>query len=344
MRPLNFFDKVIFFVNSLFATALLLAYLLPYIPPSSFPYLSVLSLTMPVLLVINIAFLIYWVVKLRKHFLLSFLILLLGFNHILSLYKFGAEKYTKQPQDVKLLSYNVRQFNRFNWIEGDSVTNQIINFIEAEKPDVVCLQEYQQRSDVDFDEFQHKYEVLTDKKTRFGQAIYTNYPIVNKGSIGFGTSNNNAIYVDLAVGNDTIRFINIHLESLKIKPKVSEFQEEKREKLIGRIDNSFRKQEAQVKKILKNLESCPYKSVISGDMNNSAFSYIYRKLSEGHLDAFKEKGKSFGKTFDFDFIPMRIDAILVDEAFKVKQFNSFPKVKYSDHYPISCIFSLESKD
>lgn len=340
MKPLNIFNKLIFFINSLFATALLLAYLLPYIPPSTFPFLSVLSLGMPILLVINIVFLIYWVIKLKKQFLLSTLVLLLGFNHILSLYRIEADKYEKQPEDIKLLSYNVRQFNRYNWIEGDTVTNQIIHFIENEKPDIVCLQEYHKRNDIKFNGFKYKYEVITNEGERFGQAIYTNYPVINKGSLEFEDSNNNAIYLDVLVNKDTIRVINIHLESLKIIPKVTEFQEEKREKLVSRMGNSFKKQEAQVKQILENLKHCSYKSVISGDMNNSAFSYVYRKLAQDHLDAFKEKGKSFGKTFDFDFIPLRIDAILVDEAMKVKEFKNFPEVKYSDHYPITCTFSL----
>ena len=197
MKPLNIFNKLIFFINSLFATALLLAYLLPYIPPSTFPFLSVLSLGMPVLLIINIIFLIYWLVKLKKQFLLSCLVLLLGFNHILSLYRVEADTYKKQPEDIKLLSYNVRQFNRFNWIEGDTVTNQIIHFIEDEKPDIVCLQEYHKRKDINFSGFKHKYEVITIEDERFGQAIYTNYPVINKGSLEFEDSNNNAIYLDV---------------------------------------------------------------------------------------------------------------------------------------------------
>ncbi|MBW2961149.1 endonuclease/exonuclease/phosphatase family protein [Mesonia aestuariivivens] len=342
MKPLSFFNKGVFFVNSLFATALLLAYLLPYIPPSTFPFLSILSLGMPILLILNITFLIYWIVKLRKQFLLSFLILLLGFNHILSLYKFGVEQYTKKPSDVKLLSYNVRQFNRYNWIEADTVTKQIIQFVGDQKPDILCFQEYDHREDVSFSSFKNQYRVLLDREERFGQAILTNYPIINKGAIGFENSNNNAIYTDLLIAKDTVRVINIHLESLKINPSVSEFHEKNRQRLVGRMSTSFKKQEVQVQKILENLNNCPYKSVICGDMNNSAFSYVYRKLAQNHVDAFKEKGESFGKTFVFDFIPLRIDAILVDESMEVKAFDSHPEIRYSDHYPISCVFSLTS--
>ena len=47
MKGLNWFDRFLFLLNILFAVALLFAYLLPYIPPSSFALLSVFSLGVP---------------------------------------------------------------------------------------------------------------------------------------------------------------------------------------------------------------------------------------------------------------------------------------------------------
>ena len=59
MKSFKLIDKVVFFVNSLVALMLLLSYVLPYIEPKKFAFLSVLSLTVPLLIVMNLLFMIY---------------------------------------------------------------------------------------------------------------------------------------------------------------------------------------------------------------------------------------------------------------------------------------------
>ena len=82
--------------------------------------------------------------------------------------------------------------------------------------------------------------------------------------------------------------------------------------------------------------------IICGDFNNTAFSYVYRKIKGDLKDAFKEAGNGFGRTHEFQFIPMRIDFILTDEAFAINGFKSYSE-HFSDHYPISTTLSLESE-
>ena len=77
-KKISIFSKLLYAINSIFATVLLLSYLLPYISPKSLPTLAVLSLFVPFLILINIAFFIYWLIKLKKHFILSGLILAIG--------------------------------------------------------------------------------------------------------------------------------------------------------------------------------------------------------------------------------------------------------------------------
>src|SRR5699024_8705198 len=116
-RKRSLFHKLLFFLNALFALMLLLAYILPYIPPKTFPFLSVLSLGMPVLLLINALFLLYWAVWLKRELLLSLIVLALGFNHLSSLYEFNAQQEIVPDKSVRVMSYNVRQFNRLGWID-----------------------------------------------------------------------------------------------------------------------------------------------------------------------------------------------------------------------------------
>ncbi|PZD78285.1 endonuclease/exonuclease/phosphatase family protein [Mesonia sp. K7] len=335
-RRLGFFNKVLFFFNSLFAVALLFAYLLPYIPPKTFPFLSILSLGMPLLLLINILFLAYWVIQVRRQFLLSAIVLLIGFNHLISLYKFsdnGMEN--KGVESLKVMSYNVRLFNQYKWSQIDSVPEKISAFIANEDPDILVMQDFQNSiQGIDFSTFKHKNFQGINPKSQYGLAVFSKYPIINQKNLDFKNSGNNTVYVDLKIMNDTIRVFNVHLQSLKIIPKVKTLNKEEREMLITRVGNAFKMQEEQSELILNELRQTNYPSIIAGDFNNSAFSYVYRKLTENHNDAFREAGNGLGKTFDFDFIPLRIDFILSSPEFIIKDFTSYPQ-NYSDHYPIS---------
>ena len=110
--------------------------------------------------------------------------------------------------------------------------------------------------------------------------------------------------------------------------------------MFKRLANGFVKQVDQTELILQHQYSWKGKKVICGDFNNSAFSYIYNELVDfGYKDAFKIAGNGTGKTFDFDFIPLRIDFFLVDKTIQVNEFNNYD-VQLSDHYPISTTIHL----
>ena len=70
MKNLNFLNKIIVLINSVVAVLLLLSYGLAYVPPKTFSLISVLSLTVPLLIVLNIGFVVYWLIKLKKQLLI----------------------------------------------------------------------------------------------------------------------------------------------------------------------------------------------------------------------------------------------------------------------------------
>ena len=79
MKKYSLVRKLMFFINSVFATVLLLSYVLPFLSPKTIPTLAVFSLFVPLLVILNIAFFIYWLLKLHKNALLSLLILVVGY-------------------------------------------------------------------------------------------------------------------------------------------------------------------------------------------------------------------------------------------------------------------------
>jgi endonuclease/exonuclease/phosphatase family metal-dependent hydrolase len=340
MKKLSFINKIIYFFNALVAVILLLSYILPFAPPKTFSVLSVLSLGVPLLMLCNALFLLYWLFKLKKQLMLSLVVLLVGYFSFGSLYKFSSTNSDENTNDLKVMNYNVRLFNLYNWIPEKNIETQMVNFVKTEAPDVLSIQEYHPHKNIDLSFFKYKLEKLSGKKTKYGQAIFSQYPIINSGSIEFPSTSNNAIFADVVKGNDTIRIYNIHLESMRIDTNVESLQKEDSERLFKRIGTTFKMQQFQTELFLMHKKQCNYKMIVCGDFNNTAFSYVYREIKGDLVDTFKEAGNGFGRTYDFKFFPVRIDFILVDEAFSVDEFKAYND-HFSDHYPIMTNLSLK---
>lgn len=334
MKNLKGLDKLVFFLNSLIAMMLVLAYLLPYASPKNFALLSVISLAVPLLILLNILFVIYWLLKVKKQLILSLFVLIIGYAYVGSLYKFSSSKHVESDRNISIMSYNVRLFNVYNWIEEQNVGKQISKFISEEDPDVICFQEYHPSEDVTLiDNYEYKFENLSGSRMRHGQAIWSKFPILNSGSIEFEGSANNAIYADIVKNSDTIRVYNVHLQSSGINSDVEELKKEESEKLLKRVASTFKMQQAQAEKVVAHLSDAPYKVVVCGDFNNTAYSYVYKLIKGDLVDTFERAGNGFGRTFDFKYFPVRIDFILANKDFDINHFKTFD-LKLSDHFPI----------
>lgn len=312
---------------------------LPYVPPKSFPLLSIMSLAVPLLLFAHVLFIIYWLLSgIKKQFLLSFLSILVAIGLSFFPYKFNAREVVS-GSSFGVMNFNVRLFNKYEWITSDKIPDEISDFIKKEAPEIVTLQEYANNNDFSIS-YPYQYKKLNRGKKGTGLAIFSKFRIVNQGSLDFDNSNNNAIFIDILRSDDTIRVYNVHLESFGIKPDSVDLNldETRSRKLIYRLKNSFTKQQDQVEKFLEHRKTCHYKTIISGDFNNTAFSWAYRKLKGDLNDSFIEAGQGFGKTYPFNNYPLRIDFILSDKKFKVNQHKNF-EIKLSDHEPVMARFS-----
>lgn len=330
MKNLSFINKIIYLLNSLLATILLLSYLLPFVSPKNIPVFAILSLFVPVLMVINALFAIYWVITLKKHFLLSAIILTIGWFFSTPLYKFTETK-SALNDDIKVMTYNVRMFNHWKWIDDDSITKKISTHILEQSPDILLFQEYYSLEKLNLN-YPYKYIKTRKKNAKIALAIYSKFPIINKGSFDLENTANNIIFADVIRKKDTIRIYNLHLQSLSIKPDKANFGHEDSEKLIARLKERFKKQAEQTEVFTIHEKQWKGKKIVAGDFNNTAYSWVYNQISKDKKDTFIEAGKGFGKTFNYWF-PMRIDFIFTDKNAIVNKFTSFSE-KNSDHFPI----------
>ena len=235
--------------------------------------------------------------------------------------------------DLKVMTYNVRGFNKYAWSKDATLGDQIIDFIKEENPDVLCLQEF---SRIRYKQLkQYKYSFVSPNTTvqKSIQAIYSKYPIVNKGVLNFPNSVNNAMFVDIVIKKDTIRIYNLHIESLKVTPDPEVLAQEASSKLYKRLSTSFIKQQQQAEVVAEHKKTTTHKIIITGDFNSTQYSNVYKTIRGDLQDTFQEKGSGYGRTYNFKYYPVRIDFILVDKSYEVVSHQNYD-AKLSDHFPV----------
>ncbi|MEM9648522.1 MAG: endonuclease/exonuclease/phosphatase family protein [Bacteroidota bacterium] len=282
---------------------------------------------------------VFWLLRKKSRFLVSFFSILLGYLTFGSFYRFGESSDNQLEADLKVMSYNVWGFNRNEWIDRPDVGDKIIELLKEEDPDVLCIQEHNRSMDGRLAQYPYRVETpfFTGKAT---QAIFSKFPIVESGSLDLPSTKNNIIYADVLFGRDTVRFYNIHLQSFKIVPSSATFSRNQSKKNIRRLVSTFAEQQKQVQILNSHRASCSFQTVLCGDFNNTQFSNVYRKISEGLNDSFLEKGAGFGKTYSLKGLPLRIDYILTDSEFEVVAHKNY-KDRLSDHYPIMATLRLK---
>ena len=349
MKGLSFLQKAVYVVNIPFAFILLISYLSNFINPSIFAWFGIIGLGFPVWVIINLFFVVFWLVSLKKQIFLSVFCLLIGFNHIQSVVKFKSRNKAFSPEESRLrvMSYNIQYFQLF---EGNSVAiaKGIRETVLGEDPDILCIQEYFKYKNMPKLNFRYKHIVYT--KGDHGLAIYSKQKIINSGKEDFPDENNaynKIIWADILLSNkDTIRIINTHLRSIgldqsKLKElrsaDLSQEELEKQKKLVIKPLLSAYKVRGHQARILGNfISESPYSVVFCGDLNDPPGSYSYRKVKSQLDDCFVESGKGFATTvptFHKYKAPLRIDHVMCSPYFTPYNYEVLKK-EYSDHFPV----------
>lgn len=266
---------------------------------------------------------------------------------------------------LKVMSYNVRLFDLYNWTKNEKTRDKILTFLKDEDADIVCFQEYYYTTGNQLDtrdtllqllEAKYYFEHFTTKVkepnsqggySNFGSAIYSKYPIINSEIIPFENDRtNNCIYVDIKRETDTVRIFNAHLGSIRFQSEdydyiggkgnpIKQGQKPIEQKILARLAIGFEKRVSQSNAVLKEVESSPYPVIVCTDMNDTPISYSYNQFSSELKDAFTVSGSGIGGTYIGNYPFLRIDYIWYDDYFQSTNFITHQN-KLSDHKAVSC--------
>jgi len=334
-------------VNVLMALALLATYLVSVVNPSKFWIPSVMGFAYPYLLIINVLFVGFWLIFKRKFMLLSLICILAGIHINTSYFQlFG--KHTSKKDGIKVLSYNVQNF--YSYLGKKKNSGAIIDFIAAQKADIICLQETKLQKEGDLNPVKLKLMFpgikhcqLAHQSKWGGPVTFSSYPIISMGEIRFEDTKNMVIFSNLKIGKDTIRVYNCHLQSYGINTSAYsvidtlgfESKKLKEMKKIGsklKWGNIYRSK--QVMKLTDHIAKCPYPVIVCGDFNDTPISFTYGKISSLLKDSFVESGRGVSNTYRGKLPQNRIDYIFHSSEFKAYNYQRHT-VAFSDHYPIS---------
>lgn len=342
---------------------LLASYLAPYVDPKNFWFVAFFGLAYPVLVIANICFVVYWAVQLKLRCLISLAAILGGW---MTLRNFAQVSFEGSPAEdstktrIKVMSYNVRLFDLYNWSNNLQTRDKMFSLIADQAPDIMCLQEFYTSENGKFNNldtllklqkakcYDAEYTITLRSTDHWGIATFSVYPIVNSGKIVFNTrSNNICIFSDLLIGSDTVRVYNMHLQSIKFgyadykfiedlkKNGEAEEFDEKSMNLLRRLKRGFVKRSEQASLVADHIARCPYPVIVCGDFNDTPSSFVYHRIGEGLTDAFVESGNGLGRTYVGEFPSFRIDYILHSPQLKGYNFNTVHE-RLSDHFPITC--------
>merc|ERR1712224_896701 len=118
-----------------------MGYTSPYISPSLFWPTAFLGLLFPILFLINLFFLILWFLNLKKLIWPNIIVLAMGLAFVDSYIGFYYQK-KDLKYDMKIMSYNVRLFNKNQNITEPMIKEKIIDLIIKQDPDIICFQEF----------------------------------------------------------------------------------------------------------------------------------------------------------------------------------------------------------
>jgi len=329
--------------------------------PVDHPVLSTLGMVFPFFLLVNVGFLLFWLLfKWTKAWVpvVGFCLAYVPIRIYMPIHGLS-----EQPEDaIKLVSYNVCAFsydggknNRFE---------DVCEYLREQKPDIVCLQEdvetWRHNEFSSFEKtlaYNDTVELHHSAKARNCLGIHTRFPILRRERIPYESACNGSAAWWLKVGKDTVIVINNHFESCHLnKADRRQYQQilkgemgrdsvrSESRTLLVKLAESNAKRAPQIDRVCQYVKDHPgYPVIVCGDFNDNPISYSRHAMSQLLTDCYVESGRGIGLSYNQNGFFFRIDHLFCSENIQPYNCRIDDKIDASDHYPLVCWLKIGSK-
>jgi endonuclease/exonuclease/phosphatase family metal-dependent hydrolase len=348
------FKTICFSITLVLALLFLVACLAPYINPANWWLNGFIGLIVPYLVTLLCLACIFWLIVKPVITWLPLISLCFGWQQIQVAFAWHAGagfNKKKHELNVRVVDWNVKSFTGLssNTDIRKLIRNEVAESVLKLQPDIICLQEFNNSfsttNNISLFTKSHPYYYFSRDYRRnngdyqSGSIIFSRYPIIDTGRVPFPVAES-LIYADIKKGDDTIRVYTTHLQSFKFqKNDYADIEKikEQDEATVSASMNLFRKMKlafsrrgAQSDIVRDARDKSRLPSIICGDFNDVPNSYTYFNIKGNWQDAFLKKDFGIGRTFVSLAPTLRIDYILVDDHFTVRQFDLVDE-DLSDH-------------
>jgi endonuclease/exonuclease/phosphatase family metal-dependent hydrolase len=362
-RKLSVFNRIMLWLHYILLLSLLISISAKYISPVLFWIPAFFGLAFPFLFILNVAFMIYWLIQFKMQVVFGFIGLIITIPTAYRYVQISITDPKPTNKQLKITSYNCMLFDLYNWYHDYETRPKIFGALAEIHPDILCLQEFytsEQKGDynnidsvkryLNTPYYHCEYTTTLRDLDHWGIATFSKYPFINQGKIVFNTSKNNiCIYSDVVINKDTLRIYNVHFQSVGFSHEDNKFLEDmmnekpvenemdNSKNILRRLKTAFIKRTMQVNMIVAHMKTCRYKIILCGDFNDTGASFTYEKLTKNLGDCFLEKGLGLGRTYAGKWPQFRIDYILHDKALTCSRYKRSEET-FTDHYPITAYF------
>ncbi len=330
--------------------------------PADHPMLSTVGLTFPIFLLLNMIFLVFWVLFKWKMIWIPVMGYLLAYVPINIYIPINVSKDVPDGA-IKIISYNICAYGG-NY-KYDDAFGKFLSYLAEQKPDIICLQEdVDAKHKISYEEYAKQgftYNdtlVICKKATSFNAVgIHTRFPILKRERIDYPSESNGSAAWWLNVEGDTIIIVNNHFESCHLNksdrrqykqilkgevPRDSVRAES--EVLLIKLAEANAKRCGQIDAVLRYVEEhSQYPIVVCGDFNDNPISYSRHRMADRLKDAFVKTGRGLGLSYNQKAFSFRIDHLFCSETIEPYNCEIDAEMDASDHNPLICWLKIMPK-